>query len=76
MSPKLPRVTAMQTIRALHRDGWYDDEQAGSHLSLRHSQKPGKVIIPVHAGKTLKPGLLARILKDSDLTVDEFRRLL
>ena len=75
LSPRPPRVTAAELLRALHHDGWYDDEQVGSHLSLRHATKAGRVIVPVHVGKTLKTGLLARILKDANMTVDEFRRL-
>jgi predicted RNA binding protein YcfA (HicA-like mRNA interferase family) len=76
MSGKRPRVTARETVRALHRDGWYDDAQVGSHLSLRHPTKPGKVIVPIHTGRTLKPALLAQILKDAQLDVDKFRSLL
>ena len=76
MSPKLPRITATQLVRALHKDGWYDDHQRGSHLYLLHPTKSNRVAVPMHAGKTIKTGLLASILKDADLSVDEFRRLL
>lgn len=76
MSPKLPRVTAIQLVRVLHKAGWYDVDQSGSHLTLRHSEKSGKVIIPMHRGKTLKLGTLASILDDAELTPDEFRRIL
>ena len=76
MSPKLLRVTAMELIRALRRDGWYDHAQEGSHLTLRHLTKPGRVVVPIHAGKIIKPGLLSSCLKDAGLTVDDFRRLL
>lgn len=76
MSPKLPRVTSTQVVRALHRAGWYDEDQTGSHLSLRHPKKAGKVIVPVHKGKDLKVRTLASILEDAGVTPDEFRRLL
>ena len=76
MSPKLPRITATQLIRALHKDGWYDDYQRGSHLYLLHPGKPNRVTVPMHAGKIIKPGLLAGILKDAGLSVDELRGLL
>ncbi len=76
MSPKLPRITSTQLLRALHRDGWYDHAQLGSHLTLKHADKAGRVIVPIHAGKVIKPGLLARILRDANLTTEEFRRLL
>lgn len=76
MSPRLPRVAAADVVRALHRDKWFDDEQEGSHLHLRHPTKPGKVTVPTHRGKIIKPGLLSGILKDASLTPDKFRRLL
>ncbi len=76
MSEKLPRITAIQLVRTLHKDGWQDDHQRGSHLYLLHPAKLGRVTVPMHAGKIIKPGLLVRILKDAGLTVDELRRLL
>lgn len=76
MSPKLPRVTAMELVWALRRDGWYDHAQEGSHVTLRHPSKSGRVVVPMHAGKIIKPGLLSRCLKDAGLTADDFRRLL
>ena len=76
MSPKQPRITAKDVVRALHRDGWYDDHQTGSHLYLLHATKPNRVTVSMHAGKTLKPATLASIIEDAGLTADEFRRLL
>ncbi|MGH2459440.1 MAG: type II toxin-antitoxin system HicA family toxin [Chloroflexota bacterium] len=75
MSPKLPRITARELVRVLHRAGWYDDEQSGSHLSLRHPTRPGKLIVPNHKGTDLKVGTLASILDDAGLTPDDLRRL-
>ncbi|MHB1004087.1 MAG: type II toxin-antitoxin system HicA family toxin [Chloroflexota bacterium] len=76
MSPKLPRMTAAEVVRALHRDGWRDDHQTGSHLYLRHATKAGRVTVPMHRGKTLKLATLASILEDASLTPDECRGLL
>lgn len=74
--PRLPRVTAAELLRALHRDGWEDTRQSGSHLLLRHPTKPGRVLVSRHAGKTLKPKTLQTILDDASLTADELRELL
>jgi predicted RNA binding protein YcfA (HicA-like mRNA interferase family) len=76
MSPKLPRITDSQLLRALHRDGWYDTTQVGSHLTLRHPTKVGKVIVPEHGGHTIKLGTIASILDDAGLTADDLRRLI
>jgi len=33
-------------------------------------------VVPVHAGETLGPGLLASILRDVDMTVEDLSQLL
>lgn len=76
MSPKLPRITAAELLRALFRDGWYRAHQVGSHLALRHDGRPGKVTVPVHAGAILAPKTLQSILDQTGLTADQLRDLL
>lgn len=44
---------------------------------MRNDARPGRrVVVPVHAGKILKPGLLKDMLEDAGLTTDELERLL
>ena len=76
MSPRLPRVTADDLLRALNRDGWYISRQKGSHLKLRHPTKPGHVVVARHAGLIIKPGTLQTILNQAGLSADELRDLL
>lgn len=53
-------------LKALHKDGWVDKNQNGSHLQLEHPTKPGKVTVPIHAGD-IAPGTLNKILKQAGL---------
>jgi predicted RNA binding protein YcfA (HicA-like mRNA interferase family) len=76
MSPRLPRITAVDLIRALERDGWAYVRQRGSHRFLAHADRPGLVVVPMHAGKTIKLGLLKRILDDAGLTPEDLEKLL
>ena len=47
----------------------------GSHHFLRHPD--GRTtVIPVHSGETLGPGLLSKILRDTEQTRDELEELL
>ena len=47
----------------------------GSHHFLQHPD--GRcTVVPVHAGETLGPSLLGKILKDVEIDPDEFRTLL
>jgi predicted RNA binding protein YcfA (HicA-like mRNA interferase family) len=77
MSPKLPRITGREVLRALRRAGWVEDRQEGSHVVLRHGDRPGRrVTVAVHAGETLKPKTLSSILDQAGLSIDAFRELL
>ena len=76
MSPRLPRVTATDLIRALRRAGWEVKRQDGSHLQLRHPEKSGLVTVAFHAGTIIKPAVMTSILKQAGLSADELRELL
>ncbi|MGK7954279.1 MAG: type II toxin-antitoxin system HicA family toxin [Crocosphaera sp.] len=73
--PKLPIVTAKQVISALEKIGFEILRQRGSHVRLKHTD--GRVVtIPVHSGQNLGKGLLRKILRDTELTREEFIDLL
>lgn len=76
MSPRLPRLTAVQLLRALRRDVWEQVRQSGSHVTLQHTSKPGSVTVPKHATVIIKIKTLESIMDQAGLTVDELRRLL
>ncbi|MCL2640835.1 MAG: type II toxin-antitoxin system HicA family toxin [Phycisphaerales bacterium] len=73
--PKMPRVKGKELIAALRRAGFVVIRIKGSHHFLRHVD--GRmVVVPVHAGDTIGPGLLGKILGDCDVTVERFQELL
>ena len=76
MSPRLPRITADDLLRALRRDGWEEAHQEGSHSQLKHAKKPGRVTVAYHRGDVINPKTLQRALEQAGLTLDELRRLL
>lgn len=76
MSPKLPRVNCRQLVRALKRAGFEEQRQRGSHLHLRRASDGKRVTVPVHKGRTVPIGTLRAILRDADVSVDEFCELL
>ena len=73
---RLPRVTGGEVLSALGRAGFVVIRVVGSHHHLRRPDGSGRVVVPVHAGKTLKPKTLATLLHQAGLTVEEFRRLI
>lgn len=76
MSPKLPVVKARDVVRVAARVGFVFDHQKGSHAVYYRNEDRARLVIPVHAGKDIKPKTLEGILNDMGLTPEEFRRLL
>ena len=76
MSPKLPVASGRQVVRALERIGYRVVRQRGSHIRLRDEVNPNHLPLTVPNHKAVKPGLLRKILRDADLTVEEFLALL
>ena len=75
MTAKLPRVTAAEVIRILEKIGFFLARQSGKHKIYKN--KDGKrVTVSYHSGKILHPKVLKSILRDADLTIDEFKELL
>lgn len=75
MSEKLPRVSADKVIKVLERIGFVLVRQSGSHKIYKN--KDGvRVTVPYHSGKTIHPKILKSFLRDSDLTIDEFKKLM
>ena len=72
---KLPTVPSGELIRALERGGFEQVRQRGSHVRLRHPD--GRVVtVSVHSGREVGKGLLRKILRDAELTVDDLLDLL
>ncbi len=76
MSDKLPRVDCQQLIRALKRAGFEEQRQRGSHLHLKRASDGRRVTVPVHKGRDVPTGTLRAILRDADISLEEFRELL
>lgn len=76
MSPALPVLRPKECLRALEKAGFYIDHQTGSHVRLFQRTKPGlRVTIPMH-NKDLPPGTLKSILRQANLSIEEFLKLL
>ena len=72
---RLPWLTGQEMARALSKAGFEVVRQRGSHLFLRHVDGRSTVV-PTHSGEVLGPGIMSKILRDAELTREEFRKLL
>lgn len=75
MSQRLSRVTAAEVIKVLEHTGFSLARQSGSH-KIYKNQEGRRVTVPYHAGKILHPKVLKSILRDADLTIEQFEKLL
>ena len=73
MSPHMPFVTGDQVERVAQEAGYLFDRKTGSHVVYFRDSDKRRIVIPIHAGKILKPKTLAAIVRDMGLTMDEFR---
>ncbi len=71
---KLPVVSGKQCVRALRKIGFYFKRQEGSHIILRRDNPFAQTVVPDH--KELDRGTLRAIIRQSDLTVEDFIKLL
>ena len=77
MSPRLPRITGYEAIKALRHGGWYVQYQRGSHTYLKHPDYlERRVTVAAHGGDIIKPKTLQSILKQAGLSLEEFLELL
>ncbi len=71
----LPSTTGKDLVAALRKAGFQVIRVKGSHNFLRHPD--GRTtVVPVHAGETIGPGLLSKVLRDCELAREELQKLL
>ena len=69
--PKLPVLKPRELVRILLQLGFVEVRQRGSHKQFRHPDGRGTTV-PDHSGRDVAPPLLRQILRDIDLSPDEF----
>jgi predicted RNA binding protein YcfA (HicA-like mRNA interferase family) len=70
----LPRISGRECVRALAGAGFFIRRQQGSHIILRRSEPFAQLVVPDHP--ELDRGTLRAIIRQSGLSIDQFRRLL
>ncbi len=73
--PKIPPLNGHEVLRVLLKAEFYVHHQSGSHARLFHNVRSGlRVTIPIH-NKELPDKTLHHILKQADISEEEFLRL-
>jgi len=70
---KFPALTGKDIVDVLKKAGFEVKRQKGSHVFLQHMDGRSTVV-PVHTGENIGPGLFSKILRDTELTRNDFIR--
>jgi predicted RNA binding protein YcfA (HicA-like mRNA interferase family) len=67
---RLPVISGRQCVKVLQKLGFVQRRQSGSHIIMQRKDPFAMVSVPNH--RTLKPGILRKIIKDVGISVSEF----
>jgi predicted RNA binding protein YcfA (HicA-like mRNA interferase family) len=70
---RLPILSGRSIVKALAKVGYQEVRQRGSHIRLAC---PGRISITVPDYKVVGRGLLRKILRDAELSVEGFMKLM
>ena len=70
----LPRISGRICVKALTAAGFIVLRQHGSHLILRRQEPFTQIVVPDHP--ELDRGTLRAIIRQTGMTVDQFKNLL
>jgi predicted RNA binding protein YcfA (HicA-like mRNA interferase family) len=71
---RLPTLKADEVIRKLRRAGFQIDHITGAHYIMRHPDGR-QTVVPYHAGRDIKRGVLRSIISQAGLSVGAFLAL-
>jgi predicted RNA binding protein YcfA (HicA-like mRNA interferase family) len=71
---KPPLLSGKKIVKAFEKIGYYRVSQRGSHIKIRNDVRQITLIIPDH--KEVDRRTLRGIVRDAELTIEEFIKLL
>jgi predicted RNA binding protein YcfA (HicA-like mRNA interferase family) len=75
MNGRLPSLKARDLIRVLKKLGFEEVRQRGAHICFKHPD--GRfTLVPYHSSEDISRGLLRQILREINISPDEFLKLL
>ncbi|MBM3209048.1 addiction module toxin, HicA family [Candidatus Shapirobacteria bacterium] len=72
--PKLSPIKAIKLLKIFRSLGFAEIRQRGSHLILQNADGR-ETVVPIHQGEEIGRGLLRKILRDINLSPDQFNKL-
>lgn len=75
MKERLPILKARDVIKVLRKLGFHEVRQKGAHVCFKNYD--GRfTLVPIHGGEDISRGLLRQILREIEITPEEFLKYL
>ncbi|MCK4269532.1 MAG: type II toxin-antitoxin system HicA family toxin [Methanogenium sp.] len=72
---KLSPQSSEKVCKAIEKMGFVNSRKKGSHIFYKHID--GRTtVVPFHKGEEISKGLLAKIIRDCEVSKEEFFKLL
>lgn len=75
MSDKLPVLSGNEIIKILSKAGFIVVKQKGSHIKMKKTEGEKNLIVTVPNHSEVKKGILLNILKQAELSREEFLKM-
>ena len=73
---KLPVISGKDAVKAFEKLGYVMVRQTGSHIRIKHKSDHSKKPLTIPNHKVIGKGLLRKLLRDAEITPEEFNRLI
>jgi len=73
---KLPVVSREKAVKCFEKLGYRIVRQKGSHIRMWHKSDGSKKPLTIPKHKVLGKGLLRKLLRDAEISVEKFNELL
>jgi len=73
---KIPIISGDEAVKCFKKLGYEVVRQKGSHIRLCHRSDNTKQPLTVPRHKQLGKGLLRKLMRDADISIEEFENLL
>lgn len=74
--PKLPLISGDKAVKCFEKLGYEITRQKGSHIRLHHSSDKNKKPLTIPRHKELGRGLLRKLVRDAEISLEDLIELL
>jgi len=74
--PSLPVITGKKAVKVFNKLGFSVVRIQGSHHIMKKKGHRCLLTVPVHSGKTLKPGTLRGLIRAAEVSPEHFLQVL